>query len=66
MSPMLRTLETAAGLFGEPSRGSGRSVLMKGRVESDKCPAHQPIYKPSSLEFVASELCRETLDGENT
>lgn len=65
VSPLLRALETAAGIFGEPERGNGRSVLMKGRSESDKCPAHPPIFKPSTLDFVATELCRETLDGED-
>lgn len=65
VSPLLRTLETASGIFGEPSIGNGRTVLMNGREESLNHPAHPAIYKPSSLNFIAQELCRETLTGND-
>ncbi|GMH39673.1 hypothetical protein BSKO_07571 [Bryopsis sp. KO-2023] len=65
VSPLIRTLETAVGIFGEMSFGNEGSVLMNARKETLERPAHPTAYKPPSLNFVAQEMCRETLTGND-
>jgi broad specificity phosphatase PhoE len=65
VSPLRRTLETAAGVFGigtSSNNNSAGGVLMKGQEEKiEEVVAHGEILAPRSLRFVAHELCRERL-----
>ncbi|KAG0622192.1 hypothetical protein M758_3G078500 [Ceratodon purpureus] len=61
VSPLLRTLQTAAGVWGgatlaEGGASGGEEVLMVGGL--GKAP-HAAIAAPKGLKFVANEFCRE-------
>jgi len=65
VSPLTRTLETAAGIFGEENFDaeslSPESILMRASTAVEKeVSAHKKIALPQ-LPFVASELCRERI-----
>ena len=63
MSPLQRTLETAAGVFGGgPASGDGTpGLLMRGQeAAQDERTAHAPVALPAGgPPFVACEQCRE-------
>lgn len=61
VSPLLRTLQTAAGVFGgatlpEDGSSDGKELLMVNGL--GKSP-HAAIAVPKALKFVANEYCRE-------
>ncbi|XP_024545075.1 phosphoglycerate mutase-like protein [Selaginella moellendorffii] len=60
VSPMTRTLQTAAGVFGEreiyDDNGEAKPILMK-KGKTNPCTRAKPSTK--SPPFVAQELCRE-------
>jgi phosphohistidine phosphatase SixA len=67
VSPMMRCLETAAGVFAcdtntnSPKVG-GTKVLMEAQAgEALVRVAHDQIVTPAGLTFVSHELCRERL-----
>lgn len=68
----MRALETAAGIFGVPgpaaengedmSMDAGPAVLMEAQTEERSARvAHDRLYVPPGVSFVAHELCRERL-----
>eukprot|EP00891_Asterochloris_glomerata_P008881 jgi/Astpho2/8881/e_gw1.00129.54.1_t len=65
VSPLRRTLETAAGVFGMDGAGEGRPLLMQGQqgVTHEISP-HAALVAPAGLPFLAHEGCRERV-GEN-
>lgn len=57
VSPLLRTLQTAAGVWGDgPVVDESATLLMVGGL--GKAP-HAAIAAPKGLKFVANEYCRE-------
>lgn len=65
VSPMTRTLETAAGVFGCASSGDSKDIFMRESVaQENKCVERPTIAAPADLPpVVACELCREQLGG---
>ena len=63
VSPLMRTCETAAGVFGGPSSGSPDAGLLMKRQDDIRleCSAHDAIALPTGLPFVAEELVRERM-----
>jgi len=64
VSPLMRTLETAAGVFGEDTNhGRGTpQLLMVGHQEApDVRSAHPPVHSRNGIRYQAHELCRERL-----
>ncbi|KAK2075721.1 hypothetical protein QBZ16_001462 [Prototheca wickerhamii] len=78
VSPLMRTLETAAGIFGvaDPASaavaasgaedmsedGAQPAVLMLAQSEQASMRvAHEQLFVPPGVSFVAHELCRERL-----
>lgn len=78
VSPLMRTLETAAGIFGvtDPASaavaasgaedmsedGAQPAVLMLAQSEQASTRvAHEQLFVPPGVSFVAHELCRERL-----
>jgi len=65
-SPLTRSLETTAGVFGQhdigaESNGSVHKVLMSAIPRIDgKCTQHAAVGKPG-VPVIAHEMCRETL-----
>ena len=57
VSPLVRTLETASGVFGAPLKQGARSPWLMTQ-QSDARPA---IPAPAGLPFVACDLCRERM-----
>ena len=64
VSPLRRTLETAAGVFGMDGAGEGRPLLMQGQqgVTHEISP-HAALVAPAGLPFLAHEGCRERVGG---
>lgn len=65
VSPLMRALETAAGVFGEEESGSGGSagdILMvaQGEVAEVRAP-HSALRQRQGVTYMANELCRERL-----
>lgn len=62
-SPLTRTLETAAGVFGAGRwRGSSGDLLMHEQSGKDHLRApHAAIAAPEGIRFVSFEGCRERL-----
>ncbi|KAK9817117.1 hypothetical protein WJX72_009798 [[Myrmecia] bisecta] len=61
-SPMRRTLETTAGVFGSPEPAASGQLLMLSQTELPHCrTAHGEIYCTSGLPIIAFEGCRERL-----
>ena len=69
MSPLQRTLETAAGVFGGgPGSGEGATgLMMRGQAGAqNECTAHEPIALPAGgPPFVACEQCRERVGARH-
>lgn len=65
MSPLTRTLETAAGVFGAGAVQNGQSVLMLGKTGTQYRTPHDAIVLPERLPFVANINCRERV-GEHS
>ncbi len=72
VSPLIRALETAAGVFGEePSKAEAAEggeppapLLMAGQEgERNVRTAHGAVALPPGVKFLAVELCRERLGG---
>ena len=63
VSPLMRALETAAGVFGAPSSSTtSKELLMKAQSEIPEVRApHPAVMQPSGLTCLANELCRERL-----
>jgi hypothetical protein len=63
VSPLQRTLETAAGVFGGAACGESADggLLMRGQgAAPDERTAHEPVaLPPGGPPFVACEQCRE-------
>ena len=61
MSPLMRALETAAGVFGGgPFEDSGPLMLAQTELEDERA-AHGAVACPDALPFIAFEGCRERL-----
>ena len=60
---MMRTCETAAGVFGGASSGSPDAGLLMKRQDGVRleCSAHDAIALPAGLPFLAEELVRERM-----
>lgn len=63
VSPLMRTLETAAGVFGGGAAAEPDSepLMLRKTGEARVRSAHDAIAKPGNLPFVANELCRERM-----
>lgn len=63
MSPLMRALETAAGVMGDgANHNSGTAVLMLGQQEVKNTQATQEaMYARPGLRYAAHELCRERM-----
>ena len=67
VSPLMRTLETAAGVFGiedgsDETAGFGAGTLMVAQREvPDVKSAHTALKRRHGVSFLANELCRERL-----
>ena len=63
VSPLMRTCETAAGVFGGASSGSSDAGLLMKRQDDARleCSAHDAIALPAGLPFIAEELVRERM-----
>jgi broad specificity phosphatase PhoE len=65
VSPLMRTLETAAGVFGEEESGSAGSagdILMVAQGEAAEVRvAHAAMRQRRGVTYIANELCRERL-----
>lgn len=62
MSPLMRALETAAGVFGGgPFESSGRPLMLAQTELEDERAAHGAVACPDALPFIAFEGCRERL-----
>eukprot|EP00803_Ostreobium_quekettii_P002070 evm.model.scf_1905.2 EVM.evm.TU.scf_1905.2 scf_1905:10207-15073(-) len=64
-SPLTRTLETAAGIFGCDEPADRREVIMAEQTKNVKgvCQSHGAIYNNRGLQFIAIGLCREQMGG---
>ena len=63
MSPLMRTCETAAGVFGGAASGSPDAGLLMKRQDDARLErsAHGAIALPAGLPFIAEELVRERM-----
>ena len=63
VSPLMRTCETAAGVFGGASSGSSDAgLLMKNQADARlERSAHDAIALPAGLPFISEELVRERM-----
>lgn len=60
VSPLMRTLETAAGVFGGGS-ATAQPLMLRQTGAPREVSAHDAIGLPSNLPFVATEMCRERM-----
>ncbi|BDA46810.1 Phosphoglycerate mutase-like protein [Coccomyxa sp. Obi] len=60
VSPLMRTLETAAGVFGGGSATAHPLMLRQTGTPRERS-AHDAIAQPSHLQFIATEMCRERM-----
>ena len=65
VSPLMRALETAAGVFGvkesdTASAAAGMLMVAQNEVPDVRAP-HAPVYKRPEIVYLANELCRERL-----
>lgn len=67
VSPLMRTCETAAGVFGGASSGSADAKLLMKQQDDARLErsAHDAIALPEGLRFVAEELVRERMGKAN-
>ena len=67
VSPLMRTCETAAGVFGGASSGSADAKLLMKRQDDARLErsAHNAIALPEGLRFVAEEFVRERMGKAN-
>ena len=62
VSPLMRALETAAGVFGGGAfEGDGRPLMLAQTELEDERAAHGAVACVDSLPFIAFEGCRERL-----
>ena len=61
MSPLVRTLETAAGVFGAEGVGGPTRLMLPTKAARHECTAHDAIAAPPTPPFVASGMCRERM-----
>ena len=63
VSPLMRTCETAAGVFGGAAPGSPDGELLMKRQDDSHLErsAHDAIALPADMPFVAEELVRERM-----
>ena len=64
VSPLMRALETAAGVFGDalPSNSAACTLLMVGQGEAPReRTAHPALAARPKLRYLANELCRERM-----
>ena len=63
VSPLMRTCETAAGVFGGAPPGSPEGELLMKRQDDSHLErsAHDAIALPADTPFVAEELVRERM-----
>ena len=63
VSPLMRTCETAAGVFGGAKPGSSDGELLMKRQDDSylERSAHDAIALPTDMPFVAEELVRERM-----
>ncbi len=62
VSPLMRALETAAGVFGGgPFDGRGRPLMVAQTEAEDERAAHGAVACADGLPFIAFEGCRERL-----
>ena len=63
VSPLMRTCETAAGVFGGANPGTSDGELLMKRQDGSHLErsAHDAIALPTALPFVAEELVRERM-----
>lgn len=59
VSPLLRTLQTAAGVFGRPTLPEGESEESSLMTSGLGKSPHAAISRQNSFKFVANEWCRE-------
>ncbi|CAL8471428.1 g10970 [Coccomyxa elongata] len=60
VSPLMRTLETAAGVFGGGSETAQPLMLRQTGTPRERS-AHDTIGQPSRLPIIATEMCRERM-----
>ncbi len=60
MSPLMRTLETAAGVFGGGSE-TAQPLMLRQTGTPREWSAHDAIGQPSRLPIIATEMCRERM-----
>lgn len=65
MSPLMRTLETAAGVFGGGSTAA-QPLMLRQDGRPREVSAHDAIGLPTNLPFVATEMCRERMGSHYT
>jgi hypothetical protein len=63
VSPLMRTCETAAGVFGLESTSNSQPLMLAKTAEPRERSAHRAIAKPGNLPFLAEELCRERMSA---
>ena len=64
VSPLRRTLETCAGVFGVDGAVEGQRLLMQGQQDvTHEISAHAALAAPPGLPFLAHEGCRERVGG---
>lgn len=65
VSPLMRTCETACGVFGGASAGSQDAKLLMKRQDDARLErsAHDAIALPANLPFLSEELVRERMGG---
>ena len=61
MSPLVRTLETAAGVFGAEGLSGQSRLMLPTKPARHECTAHDAIVAPPTPPFVASAMCRERM-----
>lgn len=63
VSPLVRTLETASGVFGDGSVASSEPssplLMLPTQAQKNTISSHPAIQRPQQLSFVADESCRE-------
>ncbi len=57
----MRTLETAAGVFGGGGSATAQPLMLRQTGAPREVSAHDAIGLPSNLPFVATEMCRERM-----
>ena len=64
VSPLRRTLETCAGVFGVDGAVEGQPLLMQGQQGvTHEISAHAALAAPAGLPILAHEGCRERVGG---